>query len=159
MDMTRLVADSSELAGRLKQASEDKQRQAAIAACHFAQSHANLRNPLFLEAFRRLQNRESFLPHEKSQVATLVTQLDDQYFELYKAAEAKREAEEDASVETKKYSERFTQARAANCLFFAMEEDPFAASSGAIVEAMATTDKASELFDIIESILAQVDES
>jgi hypothetical protein len=40
-----------------------------------------------------------------------------------------------------------------------MEENPFAASSGAIVEAMATTDKAMELFDIIESILAQVDES
>lgn len=69
-------------------------------------------------------------------------------------AEAKREAAEDATVEDEEYTKLFIQARAANCLLFAMEEDPFIASTEAVYEALATTDEGTELLNIIRSILA-----
>lgn len=97
--MLRLDELSSELVDRLRQTSEAIQRQAAITACHFAQAHSNLQDPQFLEAFRRLQNRESFSPDERSQIETLVQHLDDQYFDLYEVAEEKLEAIENPSAE------------------------------------------------------------
>ena len=161
--MSRLETMSSELFDRLRQTSDDKQRQAAIAACHFAQAHSNLQDPLFLETLQHLHNRQRFSSHEKSQIETLVSQLDEQYFRLYAIDEEKREAADNRSnnereAAEKEYMKFFLQARAAACLLFAMDEDSFLASTEAIYEAAATTetdDELKEFFDLIRSVLSR----
>ena len=153
--MVRLEQLSTELVDALRRTSENRQRQAAIAACQFAGAHSNLQDPVFLESLRRLRERDGFSDEAQARIETLVAQMDDRYFDLYEVAEAKRETGEDGSAEEHESDKWFRQARAANCLLCAMGADAFKASTEAIYEAAATatTDiEVKKLLDVISSL-------
>jgi hypothetical protein len=153
--MLRLEDLSTELVDALRQTSEDRRRQAAIAACHFAMTYSSLQNTLVSEMLQHLENRERFSADQQSMIGDIITQLDKQYFDLYDVADANREAGIDGTTETEEYLKLFHQARAANSLLFAMGEDSILASAEAIYEAAVTaaTDvEVKEFFDIIRSL-------
>jgi hypothetical protein len=144
--MTRLETLSPELTARLRLASVAEQRAASFAAAAFAVSHANLEQPVIQEALLALRDGGRLSPDTKAELESLVTRLDEQYFDLQEAAEEGRATPEE-------YLRVFGQARAISALPCAFQDDPFEAASEAIYEAAAVTDEPKNLFSAVEAVL------
>ncbi len=144
--MKRLETLSPELVEKLRRAPPVKQRQATLAACEFALSHANVDNPLVEEALASLRASGGLSPKQKAELEALAARLDDQYLDLHEAAE-------DGRATTKDYLPVFEKSLAVSALAFAGTEDPFEASTEAVYEAAIATDKNKELFGVVETAL------
>ena len=139
---------SPDLVAKLRLASPDKQRAAALVSCEFAISHARVEHPLVEEALRELHVGTVLIPQRKAKIDALASQIDEEYFDLQEAAQEGRASKEE-------YLQMFAKARAVAALSFACTEDAFQAATEAIYEAAATigdTNKR-ELFALVESAL------
>lgn len=144
--MNRLETLAPGLAERLRQASSDKQRAAALAACEFAIDKANLQHVGIQEACKTLRKGDSLSSSQQSEVETLVANLDNEYFDLQDAAEEGR-------ATTEEYMRKFVQARAVSALLFASKSDPLEASTEAVYEAAIVVEDREPLFSAVESAL------
>jgi hypothetical protein len=144
--MDRLETLAPELLRRLKQASPAKQREAAVAASEFAIEKAKIRDAEVDDARRSLHKGVGLSTAQRVELETLMSNLDNEYFDLLEAAEEGRASTED-------YLRKFAQARAISALLFAGKDDPFEASREAIYEAAATSDDKQAFFSVVESLL------
>jgi hypothetical protein len=144
--MTRLETLSPDLARKLEGASVAKQRAAALAACQFAISHAQVNHPLVKNALQRVRAASVLTPEEKAGLDGLAAQLDEEYLAMQEAADKGR-------VSTADYMRLFGQARAVAALSFAGGEDAFHAATEAIYEAAATSDDNERFSTLIQSVL------
>jgi hypothetical protein len=144
--MTRLETVSSDLVEKLRHSAASKQRAAALAACRFAVSKADVAQVAAAEALETIQKSGTLSGQQKAALDALVAQLDEEYFQLQEAAEEGRASTDD-------YLKVFGQARAVAALTFAGGDDPFDAATEAIYEATATTDDQEELLTLVEAEL------
>jgi len=144
--MDRLETLAPKLVQRLRRASPPKQRAAALAACEFAIKKAHLRCACVERALNILRSGGGLSASHQSELEALMSNLDNEYFELQDAAEQGRTTSEN-------YLQKFVQARADSALLFASKDDSFEASSEATHEAAATVNDKLPLFSVVESVL------
>jgi KaiC/GvpD/RAD55 family RecA-like ATPase len=144
--MNRLESLAPDVAERLRQASPDKQRAAALAACQFAIAKADVRHAGIEDACNGLRKGDGLSTAQLSEIESLAASLDNEYFDLQEAAEEGRANTED-------YLRKFAQARAVSALLFASKSDSLEASTEAVYEAAAAVEDKERLFATIESAL------
>jgi hypothetical protein len=144
--MNRLETLAPDLAERLRRASPDKQRAAALAACQFAIAKANVPHAGIEEACKGLRSGAGLSAAQQSEIEALAASLDNEYFDLQEAAEEGRATTED-------YLRKFAQARAVSAVLFASKSDPLEASTEAVYEAAAAAEDKGALFSAVESVL------
>ena len=144
--MTRLETVSRDLVEKLRHSTASKQRAAALAACKFAVTKADVVQAAVTEALETIQKSATLSVQQKAALDALVAQLDEEYFQLQEAAE-------DGRASTDDYLKVFGQARAVAALMFAGGDVPFDAATEAIYEATATTDDQEELLTLVEAEL------
>jgi hypothetical protein len=131
--MTRLDTISTQLVTALRQASEERQRSACLAACEFAVQRVGINSPVVADALQTLRAKEPLATNQKAALDALAGKLDDEYFELQEAAEDGKATDDD-------YMRPFGQSRAVTALSSAANRDAFEAAAEAIYEAATATD-------------------
>lgn len=146
--MSRLEVLSAELEVMLHEAPEARQRAAALEACEFAITQAQLKHQLIDKAMEDLRYGHTIPSNERAALQALATQLDDEYLDLQDEFEKGRASESD-------YMRAFGQARAASAVSSAISDQAFEAAAEAIYEAAATVDDSKTLFAAIRKILLE----
>ncbi len=126
-----LVSVDADLAARLDRASESELRAAALAACQFALARVPVTDSVIEEGLTALQqHRYGDQDGLRTRIEAVVTGYDEQQWALQDAGRGDDPA----------YFDAFEKARAANTLYYALDTDPWLASTRAIYDAEAATD-------------------
>lgn len=144
--MTRLQTCLPELARKLRQVSQAKQRAASLAACQFAVCRAGVKNSAVDETLETMRSGGTLPLKKRGEIEALAAELDDKYLDLQEAAEEGRAKRGD-------YMRLFAQARAVSAVLLALKDDPFEAAAEAIYEAVESIDEPDELLSMIDAVL------
>jgi hypothetical protein len=144
--LSRLETLSPDLARRLRTATTAQRRAAVVAACEFALSHTKIQDTTVAEVMQSMQACISLEPQQKARIQSLAARLDDEYLDLYEAAEADR-------TKRAKSLCLFYEARAVMALTFAWNDDRESAQEAIYEAAMAVDRSQIELLRIVQSAL------
>src|SRR5262249_20350290 len=121
---------------------------ATLEACRFALAAAQLHHPTLERAINCLEGSHPPTDEERTRMAVVAEQMDQDALEIMRAADEGRASREE-------YLAAFSQARAASAVLWALAHDPLVAAAEAIYEAAATTDEPKELLSRIHAALPQ----
>jgi len=149
---TRLESLDREVAAIIRDATEDRQRAACLAACEYAVQRSGFDAPLVHGILADLRSKR--LPPPLLRVA--VEKLADQFEDDYLTAQEEWEEESGAAGDPPTaIQENFERARAAAALAFSALPDACEAALEAVYEAAAATDEPKKLLTIVYHIIAQ----
>jgi hypothetical protein len=139
----RLNSKNPGIVQRLKQATKEQQRNAAIAAAEWALHQSNLGDAELMGISSKIRIVDAISPGDKVKLEVLIEQFDDEYFQA-----------QDEGLEEAEYLDKFSKARAVSALLFAGGDDAFNAAAEAIYEALVSTQNDSQLLDLVTKILS-----
>jgi hypothetical protein len=127
---------------RLKKATEEEQRGAAVAVAEWALRQNELGDEEFVAILSNIRLTGAISSDDKVKLEGLIEQFDDQYFH----------AQDEGAAEAE-YLDKFGKARAVSALLFAGSADAFAGAAEAIYEASVSTQNESQLLKLVQVIL------
>ncbi|GEM_PF-1481126 len=142
MTENRLKLLDRDLSALLEKASVSLQRNAAIIASRFAIERTSLSDPIVDRALKAIELGNFSDDSLREKIESLLNQLDEIQWNLQDKME---EGETDIST----YLAAFQQARSANSLYFALDDNALIAATESIYEADAATDDLATLKQII----------
>lgn len=142
MTENRLELLDRDLSTILEKASVSQQRKATIVASCFAIERTKLSDPIVEQALKAIEIGNLGDESLREKIESLVNQLDEIQWNLQDKME---EVETDMST----YLAAFQQARAANSLYFALDDNALIAANESIYEADAATDDLATLKQLI----------
>ncbi len=146
--MSRLQSLSVELVNVLSRVSVPRRRAACIAACQLAVAETRVQHSLVHDALRRLHAGHMFTLREKAGLDALAARLDDEYFNLQRAAEA-------GAGPIESWAQVFAQARAVSAVSLAGSDSPDALCESVYESAVAVQGGAAAIKACIESTLSR----
>jgi hypothetical protein len=140
--MNRLQSIAPDVADAVTRAPSHKRRAAAIAAASQAVKISQLESSVAMQALDVLGAGGQLADSINDQLKALLTQLDDEYFNL------QDEGKEQASLE------RFGKARAVASVLYAAGADAAESASESIYEATATIDDPAAVLQVVRASLS-----
>lgn len=139
-----LVSIDEDLAAQLDHASAEQLRAAALAACQFALARIPVPEPAIREGLNALQqHRYGDQDGLRTRIEAVVRGYDEQQWALQDAGKG------DALA----YFDAFERARVANSIYYALDIDPWLASTRAIYDAEAATSDLTDLKNEVHAAL------
>lgn len=148
MKENRLELLDRDLSTLLQKASVSQQRNAALIASQFAIERTSLNNPIVAQALKAIESGNYGDEFLREKIESLVNQLDEIQWDLQEKMDA-------GEAELSTYLGAFQQARSANSLYFALDDDAFNAATESIYEADAATDDLASLKQKILQVFKQ----
>jgi hypothetical protein len=142
----RLSNLDPELFSRLTRVPDEMLRRLALAACRYAVQTAALEYPIIHAAIRSLSEEKTLTPEEFTELRQLVMALDAIQVDTRNREQLKQKTPQ----ESKKAA---SQARAANTVFIAVNEDPVIAALDSIYAAYQTSEDWPSLKKILNEVL------
>jgi len=142
MTENRLELLDRDLSTLLKKASVSQQRNAALIASKFATKRTSLNNPIVAQALKAIELGNYSDESLREKIESLVNQLDEIQWDL-------QDKMEEGEIDISTYLAAFQQARAANSLYFALDDNALIAANESIYEADAATDDLATLKQLI----------
>lgn len=145
--MLRLETVDKNLLEKLKLASQERQKAAAIAACEFAFERVLLHAPIVLECLGLMRNGTEFSNGKILELNQLANELDDKYFNFQDGYDGVGLA-----VGALQF---FSQARAVSALSLVGRESSFISSAEAVYEALSAVDDGVGMIELLVLILSE----